>query len=203
MENISMLTSLERKMLQFIRGYLAQHGQGPTLTEIGEALDQNSKGTVHRYVQALVDKGFLLRTDRGWRGIRLADECIPHSHATLPLAGRIAAGQPIEAINGKNEINLGEFIQDNHYALEVSGDSMCDIGILDGDLVIIKSQATAQDGDIVVALIDDQEATLKRFKRIGQEQVKLIPENATMQPMIYAANRVTIQGILIGQFRRY
>ena len=198
-----MLTSLERKMLQYIRGYLAQHGQGPTLTEIGEALGQSSKGTVHRYVQALIDKGFLLRTERGWRGIRLADECIPHSHATLPLAGRIAAGQPIEAIHGQNEVNLGEFIQDDHYALEVSGDSMCDIGILDGDLVIIKSQATARDGDIVVALIDDQEATLKRFKRVGQEQIKLIPENITMQPMLYAADRVTVQGILVGQFRRY
>jgi len=203
MENISILTSLERKMLQYIRGYLVQHGQGPTLTEIGEALGQNSKGTVHRYVQALIDKGFLLRTERGWRGIRLADECIPHSHATLPLAGRIAAGQPIEAIPGQNEVNFGEFIQDDHYVLEVIGDSMCDIGILDGDLVIIKSQATASDGDIVVALIDDNEATLKRFRRVGQDQIKLIPENATMKPMVYTSDRVTVQGILVGQFRRY
>lgn len=190
-------------MLQYIRGYLVQHGQGPTLTEIGEALGQNSKGTVHRYVQALIDKGFLLRTERGWRGIRLADECIPHSHATLPLAGRIAAGQPIEAIPGQNEVNFGEFIQDDHYVLEVIGDSMCDIGILDGDLVIIKSQATASDGDIVVALIDDNEATLKRFRRVGQDQIKLIPENATMKPMVYTSDRVTVQGILVGQFRRY
>ncbi len=198
-----MLTSLEQRMLQFIRGYLAQHGQGPTLTEIGEALGQSSKGTVHRYVQALVDKGFLLHTERGWRGIRLTNQNIPHSHATLPLVGRIAAGQPIEAISGENEINLGEFVQDDNYALEVVGDSMCDIGILDGDLVIIKNQSSAKNGDIVVALIDDNEATLKRFKRVDQNQIKLIPENATMKPMVYTAQRVTIQGILVGQFRRY
>ena len=198
-----MLTSLEQKMLQYIRGYLAQHGQGPTLTEIGEALGQSSKGTVHRYVQALVNKGFLLRTERGWRGIRLANQNIPHSHATLPLAGRIAAGQPIEAITGENELNLGELTQEGNYALEVVGDSMCDIGILDGDLVIIKNQSTARDGDIVVALIDNSEATLKRFKRIDQNQIKLIPENINMKPMVYAAHRVTVQGILIGQFRRY
>jgi len=198
-----MLTALEQRMLQFIRGYLAQHGQGPTLSEIGEALGQSSKGTVHRYVQALVDKGYLVRTERGWRGIRLANQTIPHSHATLPLAGRIAAGQPIEAIEGKTEVNLGEFTRDDHYALEVVGDSMCDIGILDGDLVIIKSQANAKDGDIVVALIDDNEATLKRFKRLDKNQIKLIPENTTMKPMVYAAHRVTVQGILVGQFRRY
>jgi len=203
MENISMLTSLEQRMLRFIRSYLAQHGQGPTLTEIGDALGQSSKGTVHRYVQALIDKGFLLRTERGWRGIRLANQDVPHSHATLPLVGRIAAGQPIEAIAGENELNLGELVQDNHYALEVVGDSMCDIGILDGDLVIIKNQSTAKDGDIVVALIDDNEATLKRFKRLAEDKIKLIPENITMQPMVYEAQRVTIQGVLIGQFRRY
>lgn len=202
MENITTLTALERAMLSFIRGYLAQHGHGPTLTEIGDNLGINSKGTVHRYVQALVSKGFLHHTERGWRGIRLADP-IPHSHATLPLVGRIAAGRPIEAIPERNEINFAEFTTDDHFALEVQGDSMCDIGILDGDLVIIRSQATAQDGEIVVALIDGQDATLKRLKRIGHEQVKLIPENATMQPMVYEAKRVAIQGILVGQFRRY
>jgi len=196
-----MLTPLEQKMLQYIERYLAQHGQGPTLTEIGVALGIASKGTVHRYVQALVDKGYLLHTERGWRGIRLAKNS--HSHATLPLAGRIAAGQPIEAIPGQDQLNLGDFIRDDHYALQVKGDSMRDIGILDGDMVIIKRQSTARNGDIVVALIDGEEATLKRLQRLGDDQVLLIPENSNMFPMTYAASRVAIQGVLVGQMRRY
>ena len=202
MENITTLTALEKTMLAYIRGYLAQHGHGPTLTEIGDNLGINSKGTVHRYVQALVTKGFLHHTERGWRGIRLADS-IPHSHATLPLVGRIAAGRPIEAIPERNEINFADFTTEEHFALEVQGDSMCDIGILDGDLVIIRSQATAKDGDIVVALIDDQEATLKRLQRISGNKIRLIPENSQMQALVYDAARVQIQGVLVGQMRRY
>lgn len=201
MENFSLLTPLEDKMLQYIQRHLAQHGQGPTLTEIGQALGISSKGTVHRYVQALVEKGYLLHTERGWRGIRLANQS--HSHATLPLAGRIAAGHPIEAIPGQDQLNLGDFIREDHYALQVKGDSMCDIGILDGDMVIIKRQSSARNGDIVVALIDGQEATLKRLQRLGDEEILLIPENSTLRPMVYAANRVEIQGVLVGQMRRY
>jgi len=201
MENISKLTALENKMLRFIRGQLAQHGQGPTLTEIGSALGINSKGTVHRYVQALVEKGYLHHTERGWRGIRLTET--PHSHTTLPLVGRIAAGRPIEAIPDQDELSFAEFSNQDNYALEVQGDSMCEIGILDGDIVIIKSQATAKEGDVVVALIDDEEATLKRFRKLDDHKIKLIPENSQMQPMIYDAQRVQIQGVLVGQLRRY
>ncbi len=188
-------------MLRFIRRYLAQHGQGPTLTEIGDALGINSKGTVHRYVQALVDKGHLHHTERGWRGIRLTE--LPHSHTTLPLVGRIAAGRPIEAIPDQDELSFSEFSDQDNYALEVQGDSMCEIGILDGDIVIIKSQPMAKDGEIVVALIDDQEATLKRFRKLDDNKIKLIPENSQMQPMVYDAQRVQIQGVLVGQLRRY
>ena len=201
MENNLQLTALEQKMLNYIRSYLAQYGQGPTLNEIGTTLGISSKGTVHRYVQALVEKGYLHHTERGWRGIRLTDN--PHSHTTLPLVGRIAAGRPIEAIPDRDEINLTEFSGQDNYALEVQGDSMCDIGILDGDIVIIKSQAFAKNGDIVVALIDDQEATLKRYYRPDNRTVRLVPENSQMQPMVYAAERVQVQGILIGQLRRY
>jgi len=201
MENILTLTALEQKMLRFIRNYLAQHGQGPTLNEIGTTLGMSSKGTVHRYVQALVEKGYLHHTERGWRGIRLTD--IPHSHTTLPLVGRIAAGRPIEAIPDHAELNFTEFSSPGNYALEVQGDSMCEIGILDGDIVIIKSQVTANEGDIVVALIDDQEATLKRFRKLDESKIKLIPENSQMQAMVYDARRVQIQGVLVGQLRRY
>ena len=101
-----MLTQLEQRILEFIRGYIAHHGQGPTLTEIGAAMDIKSKGTVHRYVQALTNKGALEHVERGWRGIRLANESQLHS-TTLPLAGRIAAGHPIEAIPGQDQLDLG------------------------------------------------------------------------------------------------
>ena len=160
-----MLTVLEKRILNFIRAFIQQHGHSPTLVEIGQAMEINSKGTVHRYVQALIQKGVLEQNKRGWRGIRLVDESPTHS-TTLRLVGRIAAGHPIEAIEGQEEINLHQmFVGDNRYALQVKGESMIGAGILDGDIVVIESRDTAQYGDIVVALVDDQEATLKRYRR--------------------------------------
>ena len=197
-----MLTQLEHRILEFIRDYIRQHGHGPTLAEIGAAMNIKSKGTVHRYVQALTNKGALEHVERGWRGIRLANESQLHS-TTLPLAGRIAAGHPIEAIPGQDQLDLGAFVRDNRYALQVKGDSMIDIGILDGDWVIIEQRDTAHDGDIVVALIDEQDATLKRFKRLSHDQVLLSPENTSLSPMQYSLDRVRIQGILVGQLRHY
>jgi len=124
----------------------------------------------------------------------------------LPLLGRIAAGTPIEALSDPSRfigvpgdlIGSGEY-----YCLEVDGDSMVDAGILDEDYVIIRKQPVARDGDIVVAMIDKSEATLKRFKRKSEEEVELIPENQFMEPMIYAAERVSIHGVLVGQLRNY
>ncbi len=198
-----MLTQLENRILRFVRGFIAQHGYGPTLTEIGAAMGIKSKGTVHRYVQSLKNKGVLEHVERGWRGIRLAGESPLHS-TTLPLAGRIAAGHPIEAIPDQEELDLGAlFVAENRYALQVKGDSMIDMGILDGDWVIIERADTAQDGDVVVALIDDETATLKRFKRLPDGDILLIPENAELAPQQYAPERVRIQGRLVGQLRRY
>ncbi|MDH5368761.1 MAG: transcriptional repressor LexA, partial [Gammaproteobacteria bacterium] len=149
------------------------------------------------------NKGMLAQPERGWRGIRLADDALSNS-TTLPLVGRIAAGQPIEAIHNQEEINLTEmFVGKDRYALQIKGDSMIDIGILDGDIVVIEPQNTAQFGDVVVALIDDQEATLKRYKRLKDGRIELSPENQDLQPMIYDASRVKIQGLLVGQLRSY
>ncbi len=196
-----MLTPLEQKILGYIRGFFLRHGHAPTLLELGAAVGIRSKGTVHRYVQTLVSKGHLHPTERGWRGIRPTN--ISPSHTVLPLVGRIAAGRPIEAIPQRDEITLADWFHDDRFALEVKGDSMMEAGILDGDVVIIKRQATAKDGDIVVALIDNEEATLKRYKRQNEEKIKLIPENRNLSAMIFAAERVQIQGIVIGQMRRY
>lgn len=198
-----MMTLLEKRIYNFIRAFIVQHGHSPTLVEIGDAMAIKSKGTVHRYVQSLRQKGILAQAERGWRGIRLTDDSTSHS-TTLPLVGRIAAGQPIEAIEEQQEINLNNlFVGKDRYALEIKGDSMIDIGILDGDIVIIEPKNTAEFGDVVVALIDQQEATLKRFKRLKNGQVELSPENSQMKPMIYDASRITIQGILVGQLRSY
>jgi len=196
-----MLTPLEQRILDFIQTFIAEHGHGPTLKEIGAAVGIKSKGTVHRYVQALKDKGQLALTERGWRGIRLTDDPDPSS---IPLVGRIAAGRPIEAIADHASINLNQFFAgEDRYALEVKGDSMIGIGIFDGDTVIIERRDTARQGDVVVALIDDEEATLKRFKRLDDGNVLLIAENPELPPMTYEAQRVRIQGILVGQLRHY
>lgn len=122
----------------------------------------------------------------------------------IPLLGRIAAGQPIEAIEDANYLDLAAFfIGPDRYALRVTGESMVDVGILDGDTVILRKQNTAQTGDIVVALIDGQEATLKRLGKTKDNIVELIPENGSMSTMLYDAARVSFQGVLVGQLRSY
>jgi repressor LexA len=198
-----MLTSQENNVLKFIRQYLAQYGYAPKFKEIGLAIGVNSQGTVHRYVQALEDKGYIERAKGNARGMNLVELPLV-SPPTIPLVGKIAAGLPIEAVEDQQELNLAEmFMGPELFALRVSGDSMMDAGILDNDYVIIKKQPVARDGDIVVAMIDKVEATLKRFKRKNEREVALIPENADMETMVYAAERVNIHGVLVGQMRSY
>lgn len=198
-----MLTSQEHNTLQFIRHYLAQYGYAPKFKEIGLAIGVNSQGTVHRYVQSLEEKGYIERAKGNARGMNLVGLPLV-SPPTIPLVGIIAAGLPIEAVEDQQELNLAEmFMGPELFALRVSGDSMMDAGILHNDYVIIKKQPDAHDGDIVVAMIDRVEATLKRFKRKSQEEVALIPENADMETMVYAAERVNIHGVLVGQMRNY
>ena len=197
-----MLTGPEEKILQFITQHITQNGHAPTLTEIGNALDIKSKGTLHRYVDSLIKKGHLHRDGRSWRGLRLTGE--QNRRLTiLPLAGRIAAGKPIEAIPEQLEINFSDLLLgSDRYVLEVKGDSMIEAGILNGDLVVVRKSETADNGDIVVALIDNGEATLKKLRKHG-DRVELIPANQSMAPMIYPADRVHIQGIVVGQVRVY
>ena len=197
-----MLTGLEEKILQCITRYITQNGRSPTLDEIGQLLEIRSKGTIHRYIKSLIDKGHLQRSGRNWRGLRLTGE--QNRRLTiLPLAGRIAAGKPIEAISEQYEINFSEMLLGpGRYVLEVQGDSMIDAGILDGDLVIVRETQSADNGDIIVALIDNNEATLKRLRKKGN-QVELIPDNQSMTPMIYSADRINIQGVVVGQARMY
>ena len=204
MNNDQQLTDKQRLTLNFIERYIATHTVAPKLQEIAECIGINSRGVAHRYVQALTDAGFV-ETDSGrHRGIRLLK---PNSHrdeSTLPLLGKIAAGKPIEAIPGEDEIDLKDFFGHNNFAVRVQGDSMIEAGIMDGDTVIIEFRETATDGDIVVALIDETETTLKRFKRSHRGRyIKLIPANKDMEEMVYEAGRIRIQGVLIGQLRKY
>lgn len=195
-----MLTRQQAKTLICIREHLAREGHAPTLDEIGVSLGVSSKGAVHRLVQALVDKGYLERGG-GWRGLRPTGRAAPWS---LPLLGRIAAGQPIEAIPGRDTLNLADFLLGaDRYALHVSGESMIEAGILDGDTVIVQQRDSADDGDIVVALIDRDEATLKRLRYNRDGTLTLLPANAAFKPITYSAARITIQGVVVGLLRGY
>jgi repressor LexA len=198
-----LLTELEKKILAYVRETLEAQGSSPTMTEIGEAMGIKSKGTVHRYVNSLIEKGFLEKSGSGWRNLALVDS-EEGGLGTLPLAGKIAAGHPIEAIEGRDSIDVNEMlVKPGRFVLKVSGDSMVDAGILDGDWVVIESRSSARDGEIVVALVDNEEATLKRLRRGKDGMVELIPENSSMSPMVYEGERVQVQGVLVGVMRTY
>jgi len=222
------LTHLENRVLTAIDQHITRHGQSPTIAELALTLRLKSKGTVHRYVQSLIGKGKLERHGTGWRGLRVAGKPSPEpvpcvtnrsnvidlvtlpakristGDFKLPLLGKIAAGQPIEAIEDQAHLDLAEFfIGPDRYALRVSGDSMMDVGILDGDTIILRKTSKVRSGDIVVALIDSQEATLKRLGQCDDGMVELIPENKAMSTMRYSTERVSFQGVLVGQLRSY
>jgi repressor LexA len=205
-----MLTDRQRQTLNFIRSFIDENGYPPKLKEIGSHLGITSRGTVHRYIRALEDENLIRVSTGRSRGIELIDDELAEdkdtsdSDNTLPVAGTIAAGLPIEAIEDQETINLNEFfVRPGRFVLRVQGDSMIEDGIFDGDMVIMESCQTARDNEIVIALIDQDEATLKRIKNNQDGSISLIPANSSMQPFRYSADRVSIQGRIVGQFRAY
>ncbi len=195
-----MLTEREQATLQFIADYILKYRKAPLLIEIAEGLGIQSKGVVHRYLSALEEQGYIRRHQKH-RGIQLVDH---PDYDELPLLGRIAAGKPIEAIEDRELISFAHLLGGpNRYVLQVKGLSMIDEGIRSGDLVVIEQSSTARNNQIVVALIDNHEATLKRIKFPSRDVIRLIPANQNMQPKDYSADRVAIQGILVGQVRMY
>ena len=197
------LTAGQKRAYEFISTYIKENEISPSHAEIAEGLGIKSRGGTHRYVEGLVKAGYVKLIPGRQRNIQIV-ESFDNNSQVIPFEGRIAAGMPIEAIADKQSLDLNEeFFSDDRYALEVMGDSMIDVGILDGDTVLIKSQQTAKDKDIVVALIDKEEDTLKRFYRVKNNKVILVPENVEMKPMEYSADRVDIQGVLVAQFRKY
>lgn len=197
-----MLSDRQRQIYQFIRDHVARFGVAPKLREIGDHVGISSRGTIHRHVKALEQAGLIAIDAEQSRGIQLLE---PEEQGTgLPLLGRIAAGCPIEAIAGQERIDLGGFFMGaGRYVLKVQGDSMIEDGILDGDMVVVRHSNHADNGEIVVALIDNEEATLKRIYRNDDGTVTLQPANPAMAPMRYSGDRVTLQGVVVGQFRAY
>ncbi len=217
-----MLTAKQRELLLFIDRRLHDSGISPSFDEMREALDLKSKSGVHRLISALEERGFIRRLPNRARALEVlkmpegrpaatavtAPAIRPVAPANdaidIPLHGRIAAGTPIEALQGTENFSVPAALlgPGEHYALEVSGDSMVEEGILDGDFALIRKVDTARDGEIVVALIDNEEATLKTFRREGR-MIRLDPANARYEPQRYDEQRVQIQGRLAGLIRRY
>ena len=218
-----MLTAKQRELLIFIDGRLKENGVSPSFDEMREALDLKSKSGVHRLISALQERGFIRRLPNRARALEILKrpETAPRASATvtairpaapaaandtmeIPLHGRIAAGTPIEALQGTETFAVPAALlgPGEHYALEVSGDSMVEEGILDGDFALIRKVDDARDGEIVVALIDDEEATLKTYRREGR-MIRLDPANSRYEPQRYEEGRVQIQGRLAGLIRRY
>lgn len=195
------MTPTQQKIFQFIQAYANQHGYSPSLVEIarGIGISPKSISLVSRNIHALVKSGQLRFHRKGYRNIAVTDQTACHS---LPLVGRIAAGTPIEAIESKQFLDLTSFFNvSEHFVLEVKGDSMVEEGIFDGDMVICRQKQRANEGDIVVALIDGQEATLKRISYQIPDRITLIPANANLKPKAYLSHRVQVQGVFAGLLR--
>lgn len=221
-----MLTRKQHELLTYINGHLGETGVSPSFEEMKEALDLKSKSGVHRLISALEERGFIRRLANRARALEVlkmpegagakADNVtalqtsarsVPiaaNDIVDLPLHGRIAAGTPIEALQGTESLAVPAALlgPGEHYALEVAGDSMVEEGILDGDYALIRKTDTARDGEIVVALIDNSEATLKTFRREGS-MIRLDPANRNYDPQRYRPDQVVVQGKLSGLLRRY
>ncbi len=228
-----MLTAKQHELIRFIQQKLEDTGISPSFEEMKEALDLKSKSGVHRLISALEERGFIRRLPNRARAlevVKLPEDAVmgspkpaPANDAMataltakavapepandiidVPLHGRIAAGAPIEAIEGQSSMPVPAALlgPGEHYALEVSGDSMVEAGIFDGDFALIKRTDNARDGEIVVALVDNEEATLKYLRR-DAGRVRLDPANSAYEAQMYEPHRVQVQGKLAGLLRRY
>jgi repressor LexA len=197
------LTRRQRAVLESIRESRRRQAHPPTLDELCRSLGLRSRGSLHKHIQALVEAGYVEPLSGKQRGLRLCEPAESDALA-LPLLGRIAAGRPIEALENPQDLEVPRQLRGKGrcYVLQVRGDSMIDDGILDGDWVVIEQRDHARDGEIVVALIDGEEATLKRIEQTLSACI-LHPANSDLAPLSYAPERVRIQGVVVGQMRAY
>ena len=205
------LTKRQKEVLDFLVGFLNKNGYSPSFEEIARSLKLTSLATVHKHVTTLERKGFIRRGYNQSRSIEVMqlpksvrEQVIQRQAIELPLAGRIAAGQPLEAVEDRETISLGDFARGgNSFVLQVKGNSMVEDHILDGDFIVVEQTQVANPGEIVVALVGGGEATLKRFYRESGGKIRLQPANSEMQPIVVPASEVKIQGRVIGVLRKY
>jgi len=206
------ITRRQRELYDFISRFVAEKGYSPSFEEIAEGLELNSLATVHKHVSNLEKKGLLTRDYNRSRSIdlvapkgKLKQSMAVNTGLVLPVLGRIAAGRPIEAVEQRdgNTISLADFVRSKEvFVLEVRGESMQDEHIMDGDYVLVEKTKVARNGELVVALVNGDETTLKRLYREG-EKIRLQPSNAAMQPIVVPASAVELQGKVIGVLRKY
>jgi len=210
MLNNSNLTRKQKEVWDFLIANQSRHDHPPTLDEICSEMGLKSRGSLHKHIQGLITAGLVEAPNRKQRGVRLIEQ---HENQfeenmgdenSLPFVGIIAAGTPIEALENITQMKIPEQIKTEKscYILQVKGDSMIDDGIFDGDWVIIEQRSHARNGEIVVALIDKSEATLKHIEQYPHETI-LVPANKSMNPMKFNPQQVEIQGVLVGQMRSY
>jgi repressor LexA len=205
------LTKRQKEVLDYLVAFETKHGYAPSFEEIGKGMKLTSLATVHKHITTLEKKGFIRRGYNQSRSIEILqlpksvkDQVIERRVQELPLVGRIAAGRPLEAVEERETLSLGDFARGgNSFVLQVKGKSMIEDHIMDGDYVVCEQTQVANAGEIVVALINGEEATLKRFYREGPGKIRLQPANSEMAPIIVPANDVKIQGRVISVLRKY
>src|SRR6202163_882214 len=205
------LTKRQKEVLDFLVTFCNKHGYSPSFEEIGRALRLTSLATVHKHITTLERKGFVRRGYNQSRSIEVTqlpkpvrEQVLERHVVELPLAGRIAAGRPLEAVEEHETISLADFARgQNRIVLQVKGESMRDDHILDGDYIVVEQTQVANPGEIVVALVGEDEATVKRFYREPGGKVRLQPANSQMAPIIVLAADVKVQGRVVGVLRKY
>lgn len=207
------LTRRQKEFLDFLIGFTDSKGYSPSYEEIASALDLASLATVHKHVSALETKGYIRRGFNQSRSLEVSPKYLQEHRAStraeapsldLPLLGRIAAGSPVEAIQGNERLSFSDFIGDtNTFALEVRGESMIEDHICSGDFVLVEKSGNIRDGDIVVALVDGSDATLKRLYKEPDGDIRLQPANSAMQPIRVKPSAVEIQGRVLAVLRKF
>jgi repressor LexA len=198
------LTKRQREILDYLGEFIQQHGYAPSLEEIGRRFGLSSLATVHKHLTNLQDKGFIKRAWNRSRSVELVPARVGGRTLELPLLGYVAAGVPIDAITTAETIGVPDSLVGklDTYVLRVRGDSMIDEQIRDGDYVIIEDRKNAENGEMVIALVGGTEVTLKKFYR-ENGHIRLQPANPAMQPLVFDADHVQIQGVVVGVMRKY
>jgi repressor LexA len=206
------LTKRQKEILDYLAEFIEKNGYSPSYEEVASGMKLQSLATVHKHISALETKSYLRRGFNQSRSLEISPKYLaeyrrrrePAPAPELPLLGRIAAGAPVEAIQGDERLSFADFAGNNNtYALEVRGESMIEDHICDGDYVLIERTSEAKDGEIVVALVDGTEATLKRFFREPGGTIRLQPANSAMQPILVSPAAVQVQGRVLAVLRKF